>query len=93
MVRFTRALELNPVNIGKDAPTIIANDLQAETDAVRSYNDAVRQAIELGDGGTRELLEHNLTDEECHLDWQESQCDQISQMGIASYLVTQATEK
>jgi bacterioferritin len=85
--------KLNLINIGKDVPNIIGNDLQAETDAVKSYNEAVRQAMELGDGGTRELLEHNLTDEERHLDWYESQRDQIGQMGIGSYLVTQTEEK
>jgi bacterioferritin len=85
--------QINTISIGKDAPTIIGNDVQAETDAIKSYNDAVRQAIELGDGGTRELLEHNLADEERHLDWYEAQRDQIAQMGVGNYLVTQTEEK
>ena len=85
--------KINTINIGKDVPTIIADDVQAETDAIKSYNEAIRQAIELGDGGTRELLEHNLSDEEGHLDWYEAQRDQLVQMGMGNYLVTQAEEK
>jgi len=41
-------------------PIIIGNDLQAETDAIKSYNEAsVRHRV--GRRGTRELLENNLT--------------------------------
>ena len=49
----------------------------------RAYNDAIRLCLELGDGGSRELIEANLHDEEEHLDWLEAQLDQINQMGLA----------
>lgn len=45
--------------------------------------------VEVGDNGTRELLESILRDEEGHVDWIEAQLDQISQIGIKNYLAGQ----
>ncbi|MGB4730394.1 MAG: ferritin-like domain-containing protein, partial [Candidatus Hydrothermia bacterium] len=44
---------------------------------------------ELGDNGTKTLLENILKDEEAHIDEIEEQLDQIKQMGIANYLAKQ----
>jgi len=41
---------------------------------------------ELGDNGTKGMLDSILSDEEAHIDAIEGQRDQISQMGIATYL-------
>ena len=68
------------------------NDLAAEAGAVQAYNDGIRLAAEVGDNGTRELLESILKDEEDHLDWLEAQFDQIGQMGIQNYLAQQLVE-
>ena len=80
---------LNKITIGANVEVQIKNDAQAETDAVQMYNQSIRQAVELGDNGTRDLLESILGDEEAHLDWLEAQLDQIDQMGIQNYLVEQ----
>lgn len=80
---------LNQVNIGKNVREMVSNDAAAETTAVRMYNDAVRQAHELKDEGTRDLLRTILHDEEEHLDWDEQQRDQIEQVGIENYLAAQ----
>jgi bacterioferritin len=80
---------LNKITIGGDVKTQLENDQKAEEDAVKAYNQGIRVAVEQGDNGSRELLESILKDEENHLDWLESQGDQISQMGIQNYLVEQ----
>ena len=81
--------KLNPMTFGKDVKGIIEAQLAAEAAAIASYNAAITQAAELQDGGSRELLTHILEDEERHLDWLESQRDQIAQMGIENYLTLQ----
>lgn len=78
---------LNKINIGADVLAMMKNDHEAEFGAIASYNKGVKQAGELGDNGTREMLEGILTEEEDHIDWIEAQLDQIAQMGIQLYLV------
>ena len=81
--------DLNKITIGSDVTKQHKNDWDAENGAIRDYNADIRLAVELGDNGTRELLESILKDEEDHIDWIEAQLDQISQMGIQNYLVEQ----
>ena len=81
--------ELSPISIGADVEAQHRNDLAAELGAVTAYNDGIRLAVEVGDNGTRELLESILADEEEHIDWLEAQLDQIEQIGIQNYLVEQ----
>ena len=84
--------ELNPIHIGETVEAQLKNDLEAEAGAIKSYNEAIRLCLELGDGGSRELIEANLHDEEDHLDWLEAQLDQINQMGLQNYLQAQISE-
>jgi bacterioferritin len=81
--------QLNPIHIGAAVEAMHGNDVQAEYDAIKMYNKGIAQAVELGDNGTRDLLEEILTDEEEHADWLEAQLDQIEQIGIQNYLVEQ----
>lgn len=81
--------DLNPMHIGGTVLDQFQSDLAAEQGAVKAYNDAVRQAVEVGDNGTRAMLESILKDEEDHLDWLETQLDQIAQIGIQNYLAQQ----
>jgi bacterioferritin len=83
--------KLNTITIGPDVETQLKHDWAAEAGAVQAYNQGVRLAVEAGDNGTRELLESILTDEEDHIDWIETQLDQIKQMGIQNYLVGQTS--
>lgn len=80
---------LNKMMIGADVEVQLTNDHVAEAEAIEAYNEGIRLAIEVGDGGTRELLEDILEDEEAHIDWLEAQLDQIEQMGIQNYLAQQ----
>jgi len=81
--------QLNPIHIGSKVDKQINNDLEAELMAVKAYNNAISLAGEVGDNGSRELLESILKDEEDHLDWLEAQVEQINQMGLQNYLVEQ----
>ena len=81
--------ELNKIHIGPTVDAQLKNDHTAEKGAIEAYNDGIRLCIELGDGGTRELIEDNLEDEEAHIDWLETQLDQIDQMGLPNYLLGQ----
>ena len=80
---------LKPIHIGADVETQHKHDRTSEADAIQSYNAGIRLAMEVGDNGTRELLNAILKDEEVHIDWLEAQIDQITQMGIQNYLVEQ----
>lgn len=84
--------KLNKISIGPNVEEQIRNDRAAEDGAIQPYNDGIRLCLELGDNGTRELIDSNLKDEERHIDWLEAQLDQIGQMGLQNYLQAQ-TEK
>jgi bacterioferritin len=87
-----RVSQLNKMEIGATVEEQLQHDLDAETGAIQAYNDGIRLCLELGDNGSRELIEANLHDEEEHLDWLETQLDQIDQMGLQNYLLGQRSE-
>jgi bacterioferritin len=80
---------LAAIAIGADIEAQLKNDWAAENGAITVYNQDIKQAGELGDNGTKQLLESILKDEEAHLDWLEVQQDQIKQMGVQAYLAQQ----
>jgi len=81
--------ELNKIHIGSEVPKMHSNDQAAETVAIRGYNESIRLTVEVGDNGTRELLESILKEEEEHIDLIETQIDQIAQLGAQNYLMEQ----
>jgi len=82
--------KLNPMSIGATVEEQLKNDADAETGAIKAYNEGIKICMEVGDSGSRELIEDNVEDEEEHLDWLEAQLDQIKQMGLQNYLLSQA---
>ena len=80
---------LKKINIGPEIEKQHKNDWTSENDAITSYNDGIKLAMQEKDNGTRELLESILKDEEGHIDWLEAQLDQIKQIGVQNYLVEQ----
>ncbi|MEJ2695071.1 MAG: bacterioferritin [Candidatus Sulfobium sp.] len=80
---------LNEMHIGSEVPKMHENDHTAEETAIKGYNESIRLAVEVGDNGTRDLLQSILKDEEDHIDWIEAQLDQIKQVGIQNYLLEQ----
>ncbi|MGQ9592229.1 MAG: bacterioferritin [Planctomycetota bacterium] len=81
--------KLNPMHIGADVQAQFQNDLGAELDAVKAYNEGIRLCVEMADNGTRDFLTSILNDEEGHVDWIETQLEQIRQLGLQNYLVEQ----
>ena len=84
---------LKEIRISPEVPGMFVNDLGLEMGAVRSYNDAVRLAAEVGDNATKEMLEHILSDEDGHVDEIEANQDRIQQLGLQLYLSTQVGKK
>jgi bacterioferritin len=83
---------LNKVNVGETVPEQLKLDCQLELEAVTRLNKYIATCAELGDNGTRELLEDILVSEEEHLDWLERQLSLIASIGEAHYLAQQVRE-
>ena len=81
------------INIGADVETQFKNDLQLEYDAVKRLNDGIKLCTAANDGGSRDLAEKILGDEEHHIDWLEAQLHAIGEMGIQNYLAQQLNEE
>jgi bacterioferritin len=83
---------LNQIFIGAEVPKMHENDHGAELGAIKSYNESIRLATELGDNNTKVILESILKDEEDHIDWIEAQLDELKQIGAQNYLAQQIYE-
>jgi bacterioferritin len=80
--------QLNKLFIGAEVPKMFENDRLAEVGAINAYNAGIKQASELGDFATRDILQYILNDEDAHIDEIEAVQDQISQMGLQIFLST-----
>jgi bacterioferritin len=83
----------NKINIGAAVEKQFDNDWSAEADAIKAYNDAIKVCCANNDHGTEQLLKSILKDEEDHIDWLESQKEQVAQIGIQNYLGQQIKEE
>ena len=81
--------KLGRINIGENVEEILTVDLALEYDALPRLNKGIEVCAEAGDNGSRLLLESILASEEEHVDWLESQLDQIKQVGIQNYCAAQ----
>jgi bacterioferritin len=77
---------LNPVRVGEDPVEQHKLDLALELEAVARYNRAIVLCTQKGDGGTREMLEHQLKGEEDSVDWLEAQLHIVGEIGKERYL-------
>jgi bacterioferritin len=77
------------IRVGTNVQEQFANDLQLEMGGVKHYNQAIELCRQLGDNGTRELLEPILTESEEHVDWLETQLGLIQMVGLTNYLTEQ----
>ncbi len=82
--------KLNKMKFGRSVLEMVTVDEGAELDAVRAYNAAITLCREVEDAATADLLTKILKMEEGHVEWAETQRDQIEQMGTQNYLANQA---
>jgi len=77
---------LGTVRVGETPVEKLQLALDLEAEAIDRLNRGIARSVELGDNGTRELLEQILTGEESHADWLETQLELVRQVGDAHYL-------
>ncbi|MBI2470038.1 MAG: bacterioferritin [Planctomycetes bacterium] len=86
-------MEKDKLNIGKNVKEQLENDYELEKAAIQRLQEAIKLCFDQSDGGSRELLEHILLDEENHANDQEAYLQEIKDMGIENFLSTQVSKK
>jgi len=84
--------KLGKINVGQTVPEQFKLDLAVEYDAVKRMNEGIELCRTKSDSGSRELLEHMLSDEEKHVNWLEAQQELLRQVGEQGYLAEQIKE-
>jgi bacterioferritin len=80
---------LNPVKVGQDGVEQHQLDLDLELAAIKRLNSAIALCRDLGDNGTRTVLETILKGEEDSADWLQGQLHIIREIGKERYLAEQ----
>ena len=80
---------LGAVRVGETVPEQFRVDLELEYAALERFNRGIALASEVGDNGTREMLEGMLVSEEEHTDYLETQLSLIESLGEPLYLAGQ----
>ena len=80
---------LEKIRLGETGAEILKLDYEHEMKLVEKMKEQVKLLLELGDHGSRQLVEEVLRGEEGDIDWFESQFALIQQIGEANYLAQQ----
>ena len=83
---------LNKIMIGDGVEKQLNNDHIAEEEAIKAYNEAILLAQEVKDNATKDFLQQILNEEDEHIDEIEELQDQIKQMSLQIFLMTQGKE-
>ncbi len=83
---------LSPVRVGEEPIEMHRLDLDLEVEAVARLNRAIALCTNKGDGGTRDLVESILKEEEESVDWLETQLHLVTDIGRERYLAQQLKE-
>jgi bacterioferritin len=75
--------------VGATSRDLFENDLALEHAALSVLRPGVALCLEIGDHGTRDLLEKIVVDEEHHIDWIEAQRHKVGETGYRQYLAQQ----
>lgn len=82
--------DLGKINIGQDVNEILKADLILETTALPTLREAIAHCEKVADFVSRELFEEILESEEEHVDWIETQLEQVERMGLQNYVQLQS---
>lgn len=80
------------IRVGSDVKEQLENALQLENNAVETYNGGVKLAAEVGDAGSKEIMERITVESEESVDWLEAQLHLIETIGLQLYLAGQVGE-
>lgn len=80
---------LGKIGIGENVPEMFKSDQGLEKEAIDRLNAGIAVCREVGDNGTRQILDSILAAEEVHLDWIETQLGLLEKVGEQNYLATQ----
>ena len=83
---------LGSIKVGESVAENLQLDLDSEMSALETLAEAIAHCEQVGDFGTRELLEDMVREEEEHVDWLETQQETIRQVGIEHYLAQNIRE-
>ena len=81
------------IRVGADVKEQLENALKLEVNAVNTYNEGVKLAAELGDTGSKEIMERIVVESEESVDWLETQLSLIESTGMQLYLASQMGEE
>tara|TARA_Y100001001_G_C7925071_1_gene280088 strand:+ start:223 stop:690 length:468 start_codon:yes stop_codon:yes gene_type:complete len=82
--------DLNKLQIGETVQEILECDLAIEHKAIADLREAVAYADDIRDYASRDLFAKILSDEEHHIDFIETQLQQIKLIGIQNYIQSQS---
>jgi bacterioferritin len=83
---------LGAVRIGETPVEKLRLALEVEVEAVARLTRGIALCNEVGDHGSRDVLEHILEGEEEHADWLETQLDLVERLGEQLYLSQQVAD-
>lgn len=77
------------IKAGDNPKQQIEDSLALESKGVATYNEAIKLCLEVGDSGSRDLMERMVVESEESIDWAEAQLDLIKMTGLENYLAQQ----
>ena len=79
--------DLGKIHIGQNVKEVIEADMKLEVAGIAEYREGVKTAEAAGDYVTADLFKAILSEEEVHLDHQETQLQMIQDMGIENFIM------
>ncbi len=82
--------DLGSLRIGENVKEILECDLALEMVAIPCLREGIAHCENVNDFATRDLMSSILRSEEEHVDWLETQLEQINLMGLENYIQNQS---